>query len=108
MCQNYNSEHITKSFELFAEGGSESAIMIICSHESLVQDQKLCEVYQTVSVLINMKNTAIQSLDPTSDKALIKELKGAINKLNTICKVTQQEVFDYFGQLFSCKHMPKA
>ena len=65
------SENVSKYFELFEEGGPEAVIMLICSHESLVQDRKLREVYSSASALINAKNSAIAGLDQQRDSVLI-------------------------------------
>ncbi|MCP4746063.1 MAG: hypothetical protein GY874_07960, partial [Desulfobacteraceae bacterium] len=87
------SNHVTKSFELFSEGGPEAVVMLIRSHESIVADQKLKEVYKTASALMTTKQDAIQALDPTSEQDAIEELKMAICELKETCKNTQQEAF---------------
>ena len=103
------SEHATKSFELFVEGGPEAVILLIRSHESIVQDQNLCEIYKSVSALINTKKTAVLALNALTNKSDIDKLNNAINELKPMCISTQQEVFDYFEQLLSQSqgHIPK-
>ncbi len=68
--------------------------MLIQSHESLVQDCKLCAVYASVSTLINTKRTAITNFNANSNSTLIGKLNKAINELKTTFKVTQQELFN--------------
>ena len=64
-------ENVSEYFKLFEEGGPEAVSMLIRSHESLVQDRKLCEVYSSASVLI-VKRSAIKILDPVSNCVLIE------------------------------------
>ncbi len=38
------TDHVSKSFELFVEGGPEAVIQLIRSRESIVKDRKLCNI----------------------------------------------------------------
>ena len=49
------SDNVQKYFDLFEVGGPESVIKLIRSHESLVEDRKLREMYSSASALINKK-----------------------------------------------------
>ena len=83
-----------KRFKLFIDRGLEAIIMLIRSHESLVQDLKLCVVYKTVSALTKIKKLAITALGLSSDKVLIEQLNSAISELKNACKVSQEDSFN--------------
>ncbi len=101
------TEHVSKSFELFVKGGPEAVIQLIRFHESIVKDCKFCNIYKSALALINMKMSAIQKLDATQDKVLIKEQNETIEVLKATCISTQQDAFDYFEQLLAEEHVPK-
>ena len=49
------SDNVQKYFELFETGGPESVVKLIRSHEALVEDRKLHDIYHSASALINEK-----------------------------------------------------
>ena len=100
-------EHIRKSFELFVKGGPEAVILLIRSHKSIMHDCKLCEIYKSVSALLNTKKTDAQALDALTNKSKIDELNDVIKGLKSTYVSTQQEAFDYFEQLLSQEHISK-
>ncbi len=92
------TDHVSKSFELFSEGGPEAVIMLIRSDESIVKERKLRGIYKSASAPINTKVTVISKLDRVNDNILIKEMNKAIDEPKATCISTQEYTFDYFEQ----------
>ncbi len=77
-------DHVTKSLKLFIKDGPEAVIFLIQSHESIVQDHKLCEIYKSTLVWINPKQTDVQALNALTNKSEIDELNNAIKELKSM------------------------
>ena len=101
------SDNVTKVFETFEKGGPEAVIKLIRDHESLVEDRKLRDIYNSASALWNEKKRVLTGLDPISDAAEIDDLKEQIAEHKAMCITTQEEAFDYFEKLLSSENVPK-